>query len=205
VGANQAEGATTPVGPSAPTRWPQPLSWPAPTAAAMDQFGRRLAAWLQAGDLIILSGELGAGKTVLAQGIGAGLQIRGPIISPTFVLVRSHPSLVGGPALVHVDAYRLTGAAEVDDLGLEDEAAGAVTVVEWGRGLVEQLADDRLDIEIERSDDPADETRRLRLTAVGERWAKAWDSLVQNLGGGPDGRSDAAAEPAESDQSGLGR
>jgi tRNA threonylcarbamoyladenosine biosynthesis protein TsaE len=134
-----------------------------PTALAMDALGRRLATGLKAGDLVILTGELGAGKTALAQGIGAGLDVRGPIVSPTFVLSRVHASLVGGPSLVHVDAYRLSGPAEVDDLDLEASLAEAVTLVEWGRGLAEQLTDDRVEIVIERCDDPADETRRVTI------------------------------------------
>ena len=87
-----------------------------------------------AGDLVILSGDLGAGKTTLTQGIGAGLGVRGEITSPTFVIARVHPSLVGGPPLVHVDAYRLGGIDELDDLDLDTSLDDAVTVVEWGEG-----------------------------------------------------------------------
>src|SRR4051794_3460047 len=90
-----------------------------PTAAAMRDLGVRLAASLRAGDLLVLSGDLGAGKTTLTQGIGAGLRVRGPVTSPTFVIARVHPSLCGGPPLVHVDAYRLGGFAELDDLDLD--------------------------------------------------------------------------------------
>jgi tRNA threonylcarbamoyladenosine biosynthesis protein TsaE len=142
-----------------------------PTAAAMDRLGRRLAKLLRAGDLVLLDGELGAGKTALTQGIGAGLEVKGPVISPTFVLARVHPSRQGGPALVHVDAYRLSDAAEIDDLDLEASMSAAVTVVEWGQGLAEHLASDRLDILIERSGDPADETRWVTLRPAGRRWA----------------------------------
>ena len=106
-----------------------------PTAAAMRVLGTRLAGLLRAGDLVILIGDLGAGKTTLVQGIGAGLEVRGPITSPTFVIARVHPSLSGGPALVHADAYRLTSPAEVDDLDLDDTMDSSVTVVEWGGGL----------------------------------------------------------------------
>jgi tRNA threonylcarbamoyladenosine biosynthesis protein TsaE len=134
----------------------------------MDALGRALAAQLRAGDLVILSGELGAGKTALTQGIGAGLQVKGPVISPTFVLARVHPSLVGGPALVHVDAYRLGSPEEVDDLDLEATLADAVTVVEWGEGLADHLSDDRLHIQIDRSGDPDDDTRTVTITRVGE-------------------------------------
>ena len=120
-----------------------------PTAGAMQDLGRRLAAGLRAGDLLVLTGPLGAGKTTLVQGIGEGLGVRGPITSPTFVIARVHPSLTGGPALVHADAYRLGGAAEIDDLDLDSSTASSVTVVEWGEGLAEGLSEDRLEIAIE--------------------------------------------------------
>src|SRR6516162_25013 len=119
-----------------------------PTAAAMRALGTRLADLLRAGDLVILIGDLGAGKTTLVQGIGAGLEVRGPITSPTFVIARVHPSLSGGPTLVHADAYRLNSPAEVDDLDLDASLETSVTVVEWGGGLVEGLAPDRLDVSI---------------------------------------------------------
>jgi len=108
------------------------------------EFGRRLAAILRAGDLVVLTGPLGAGKTALVQGIGAGLAVEGAITSPTFVIARIHPSESGGPALVHVDAYRLGGFEELDDLDLDASLDEAVTVVEWGHGLAEGLAPDRL-------------------------------------------------------------
>src|SRR4029453_11950915 len=101
---------------------------------------------LRAGDVLILSGDLGAGKTTLTQGIGRGLQVRGDITSPTFVIARVHPSLVDGPPLVHVDAYRLGGIDELDDLDLDTSLADAVTVVEWGHGVAEGLADERLEV-----------------------------------------------------------
>src|ERR671914_276392 len=121
---------------------------PAQTAQAMRDLGVRLAGVLRAGDLVVLSGGLGAGKTTLTQGIGEGLKVRGPITSPTFVIAREHPSLSGGPPLVHVDAYRLGGLAEVDDLDLDASLDEAVTVVEWGEGLAEGLADSRLEVRI---------------------------------------------------------
>ena len=111
----------------------------------MRDLGRSLATLLRAGDLVVLAGDLGAGKTTLTQGIGAGLRVRGEITSPTFVIARVHPSLVDGPALVHVDAYRLASLAEVDDLDLDATLAESVTVVEWGEGMVEELAADRLE------------------------------------------------------------
>jgi tRNA threonylcarbamoyladenosine biosynthesis protein TsaE len=143
-------------------------------AATADQtraLATRLAGLLRAGDLLVLSGDLGAGKTTFTQGLGAAMRVRGDVTSPTFVISRVHPSLVGGPALVHVDAYRLHGALELDDLDLDASLDEAVTVVEWGTGVAEDLADDRLEVQILRSHgDTEDETRTLRLTAVGERW-----------------------------------
>lgn len=129
------------------------------TAATADQthaFGRRLAEVLRAGDLLVLSGELGAGKTTFTQGLGEGLGVREGIISPTFVLVRIHPNLPdgprpGGPDLVHVDAYRLGSAAEVDDIDLENTMDSSVTVVEWGHDRVEHLSESRLEIDLHRA------------------------------------------------------
>jgi tRNA threonylcarbamoyladenosine biosynthesis protein TsaE len=146
---------------------------PVPTDEAMRELGRRLAAALRAGDLVVLSGPLGAGKTTLTQGLGEGLKVRGPITSPTFVIARVHPSLAGGPALVHVDAYRLGGLEEVDDLDLDLQ--DAVTVVEWGEGMVEELSEDRLQVAIERGDT---EERTVRIIGVGGRWA---DSPIDHV------------------------
>ena len=120
------------------------------SAEATEALGRRLAGVLRAGDLIVLSGDLGAGKTTLTRGLGAGLGVRGPVTSPTFVIVREHPSTSGGPALVHVDAYRLGGVAELEDLDLQTSLDAAVTVVEWGEGLAEALAADRLEARLSR-------------------------------------------------------
>lgn len=142
-----------------------------PTAESMHALGRRLATLLQPGDLVLARGELGAGKTALTQGIGAGLDVQGAVISPTFVLSRVHRSRSGGPTLVHVDAYRLADLAELEDLDLDESLADSVTVVEWGEGKAEQLSDARLDVVIERSSDPEDETRTVTLTGVGSRWA----------------------------------
>jgi tRNA threonylcarbamoyladenosine biosynthesis protein TsaE len=145
--------------------------------------GRRLARLLVAGDVVVLSGDLGAGKTTFAQGIGAGLRVRGDVTSPTFVISRVHPSLVGGPALVHVDAYRIHGAAELDDLDLDETLDDAVTVVEWGEGLADVLSADRLRIHLVRrrggdapgtADDGAgldgDEPRTITVRTSGARW-----------------------------------
>ncbi len=131
-------------------------------------FGVALARLLRAGDLVVLTGDLGAGKTTLTQGIGAGLGVRGPVTSPTFVIARVHPSLVGGPALVHVDAYRLGSTLELDDLDLDTSLVDAVTVIEWGAGLVEQLSEDRLEVTLVADADT--ETRSVTLTGVGQRW-----------------------------------
>ncbi len=114
----------------------------------MRGLGERLAGLLRPGDLVVLTGPLGAGKTTLVQGIGQGLGVRGPVTSPTFVIARVHPSQHGGPALVHADAYRLGSRAEVDDLDLDADLDRSVTVVEWGEGLVEELAQSYLEIEI---------------------------------------------------------
>lgn len=148
-----------------------------PSAADTRAFGARLAAVLRAGDLIVLTGPLGAGKTVLVQGIGAGLEVRGTVVSPTFVIARVHPpARPGAVPLVHVDAYRLNSLDEVDDLDLDVDAADAVTVVEWGAGLVEQLSDARLEVAIARA--PDSEGRMVRLLPYGGDWAARVASLA---------------------------
>ena len=150
------------------------------TDADMRDLGRRLAALLRPGDLVILSGPLGAGKTTLVQGIGAGLGVRGPVTSPTFVIARVHPPVAGsGPALVHADAYRLGSIGEVDDLDLDADAASAVTVVEWGAGLAEVLAADRLEISIEPDRDG--DARTVRINGHGGRWHGALTGAVDRL------------------------
>lgn len=118
------------------------------TSEDMHAFGVRVGGMLHAGDLLVLTGPLGAGKTTFTRGIGAGLGVRGPVQSPTFVIARTHPSLVGGAPLVHVDAYRLGSGLELDDLDID--ADRAVVVVEWGRGFAETLRESWWDIEIER-------------------------------------------------------
>jgi tRNA threonylcarbamoyladenosine biosynthesis protein TsaE len=125
------------------------------TAADTERLGRAVGARLRAGDVVVLSGPLGAGKTVLARGIGAGLGVRGPVTSPTFVIAREHPALPGGRGvpLIHVDAYRLGGIAELDDLDLDTDLLAAAVVVEWGEGLAERLADDHLLIRLQRRAD----------------------------------------------------
>lgn len=138
----------------------------------MQALGERLAGLLRAGDLVIATGELGAGKTTLTQGLGRGLGTEGPVISPTFVISRIHASRRGGPALVHVDAYRLSGPEELDDLDLDATLAEAVTLVEWGAGLAEGLAEDRLEIEIvaRPAADTGPDTRLVALRGAGARW-----------------------------------
>ncbi|MFC3381448.1 tRNA (adenosine(37)-N6)-threonylcarbamoyltransferase complex ATPase subunit type 1 TsaE [Couchioplanes azureus] len=144
-------------------------------------FGGRLAALLRAGDLLLLTGPLGAGKTALVQGIGAGLKVLGDITSPTFVIARVHRpdrGRGGEVPLVHADAYRLGDAsdprAEIDDLDLDASADGAVTVVEWGAGMVEQLNDEYLAVRIDRLDD---DTRVIDLVPHGGDWAARLEKL----------------------------
>jgi tRNA threonylcarbamoyladenosine biosynthesis protein TsaE len=156
-----------------------------PTAKAMHLLGVRLARVLRPGDLLLLSGELGAGKTTFTQGLGQGLGAQGQIISPTFVLSRLYRSS-DGPDLVHVDAYRLSNPAEFDDLDLEATAATAVTVVEWGMGFAEQLNSSWLDVQIQMPIDIADQTRTVYLVGVGERWQgfDLEEQLFQEWGNG---------------------
>ncbi|WP_067505968.1 tRNA (adenosine(37)-N6)-threonylcarbamoyltransferase complex ATPase subunit type 1 TsaE [Actinoplanes sp. TFC3] len=148
-------------------------------------FGRHLATVLRAGDLLLLTGPLGAGKTALVQGIGAGLGVSGAITSPTFVIARVHrpdPARGGMVALVHADAYRLGDAvdprAEIDDLDLDASAEDAVTVVEWGAGLVEHLNDEYLAVRIDRLDD---DTRTIELIPYGGDWAGRLKHLTETM------------------------
>lgn len=141
----------------------------------MRALGADVARVLRPGDVLVLDGPLGAGKTTFTQGIGAALDVRGAVTSPTFVIARSHPG--PGPVLVHVDAYRLGGAVEVDDLDLDADLERAVTVIEWGAGKVEGLAPDRLEVLITRAvgapvgaQDPSGGSRTVVLRPVGPRW-----------------------------------
>jgi tRNA threonylcarbamoyladenosine biosynthesis protein TsaE len=158
-----------------------------PTVADTQALGRALGALLHPGDLVVLTGGLGAGKTTLTQGIGEGLGVRGPVTSPTFVIARVHPSVVGGPPLVHVDAYRLGGTLELDDLDLDASVDDSVTVVEWGHGLAEDLSEDRLEVVLDV--DPATERRTATVTGIGGRWAGPstddGTDLLSTLGGTP--------------------
>ncbi|GAA1921663.1 tRNA (adenosine(37)-N6)-threonylcarbamoyltransferase complex ATPase subunit type 1 TsaE [Nocardioides marmoribigeumensis] len=144
-----------------------PVAVTVPTGDDMQALGRRLAALLRPGDLLLLTGDLGAGKTTLTQGLGEGLGVRGAVTSPTFVISRIHP---GPLPLVHVDAYRLGGLEELDDLDLDVSLADSVTVVEWGGGIAEALAEDRLELSLLRSGTEDDETRVVRVSPVGVRW-----------------------------------
>ncbi|MHC6593638.1 tRNA (adenosine(37)-N6)-threonylcarbamoyltransferase complex ATPase subunit type 1 TsaE [Arthrobacter sp. C152] len=188
-------------GPAQPARPNWEKSFAATTAEQTQAFGERLAGVLQAGDLLVLSGELGAGKTTFTQGLGEGLGVRPGIISPTFVLVRIHPNLPegprpGGPDLVHVDAYRLGSAAEIDDIDLENTMDSSVTVVEWGHDRVEHLSENRLEIDFHRAiglgagaqaqpgtldfdTDDTDEPRTIVMRGYGPRWAAAPDLDVR--------------------------
>jgi tRNA threonylcarbamoyladenosine biosynthesis protein TsaE len=142
-----------------------------PTAQDTHALGRELAGVLQAGDLVVLVGPLGAGKTALTQGIGAGLGVREPVTSPTFVIARVHRG--GRVPMVHVDAYRLGSVADVDDLDLDASTDEAVTVVEWGQGLVERLADGHLEIRLDRGDD---DVRTAVLVPHGTGWEERLSS-----------------------------
>ena len=142
-----------------------PTSPPLASADDTRAWGARLGRMLRAGDLVILTGGLGAGKTTLTQGLAEGLGVRGPVTSPTFVIARVHPSLVGGPVLVHVDAYRLGGLDELDDLDLDTDLDRAVTVVEWGHGVAEELSEDALEVILE-----GESTRTVTVVARGGRW-----------------------------------
>lgn len=156
-----------------------------PDADAMRALGLRIAAVLRRGDLVVLSGALGAGKTTLTQGIGQGLGVRGQVTSPTFVIAREHRPTDAGPSLVHVDAYRLGSLGELDDLDLDSTLPDSVTVVEWGEGLAEELADAQLLVRIERRSGGSGQVlgrrdgqglaeqgdpRVVTVIGVGERW-----------------------------------
>jgi tRNA threonylcarbamoyladenosine biosynthesis protein TsaE len=144
-----------------------------PTADDTWALGTELAGLLGPGDLVVLVGPLGAGKTALTQGIGAALGVREPVTSPTFVIARVHRG--GRLPLVHVDAYRLGGAADVDDLDLDAGAEESVTVVEWGQGLVEQLADEHLEVRLDRRED---DVRTAQLVPHGPSWESRLDGAA---------------------------
>lgn len=149
------------------------------TPEMMEDLGRRIAAILRPGDLVLLHGGLGAGKTTLTKGIGKGLGVSGHVSSPTFIIARSHRSRGTLPNLVHVDAYRLSSFDELDALDLDTSLEDAVTVVEWGEGIAEVLSEDRLELRIERprgglpaelADVVDDSPREVSLSFHGARW-----------------------------------
>ena len=160
-------------------------------------FGEDLGRILAAGDLLMLSGGLGAGKTTLTQGIGIGMGVRGRVASPTFIVARVHPSLSGGPDLIHADAYRIKDLSDLETLDLDSSLDEAVTVVEWGEGKTEAMSDERLSIEVRRAsggqadtdgdiidlEHMDDGTRLIVLRAHGHRWDGVLDALVAAHGG----------------------
>lgn len=148
------------------------------TAAEMSSLGARLAGLLRAGDVVLLIGDLGAGKTTLTRGLGAALAVQGEVSSPTFVIARRHRPLGSGPGLLHVDAYRLT-ASEVADLEIDVDLEDHVAVVEWGVGKVEDWARSRLEIRIEPTSLELAAPRLVTIEGVGPRWANADWTTVQ--------------------------
>lgn len=175
----------------------------------MRTFAAALAEHLRAGDLLILTGNLGAGKTTFTQSLGKALDVAGRITSPTFVIAREHPSRSGGPALVHVDAYRLADGEELEDLDLDSELDESITVVEWGAGLAEQLSSDHLDItitpvwdedagddgsvEMDDEDEVEDERRTVDLIGQGVAWADRMPAVEAAVSALPGVRVDAPA------------
>ena len=144
------------------------------TADAMDEFGARVAGLLQPGDVLCLTGELGAGKTTFTRGLGRALKVRGTVTSPTFVVARTHPREDGVP-FVHIDAYRLQSPAELEDLDIDWD--NVMSVVEWGHGMLDTIVDGWLEIVIERSHSADDETRTVTLHAVGPRGNELSDAI----------------------------
>ena len=138
-------------------------------ADQMHELGVKISQQFRAGDLVVLVGPLGAGKTTLTRGIGEGLRAIGNVSSPTFVIARTHKREGTDVPMVHVDAYRLGGAAELDDLDIDFE--NSIVLVEWGRGLLEGISDNWLEIEIERDHTGESEIRELRILAFGDRWS----------------------------------
>ncbi len=138
-------------------------------ADQMHELGVQISKQFRAGDLVVLVGPLGAGKTTLTRGIGEGLRAIGNVSSPTFVIARTHKREGTDVPMVHVDAYRLGGAAELDDLDIDFE--NSIVLVEWGKGLLEGISDDWLEIEIQRDHTGESEIRELRILAFGDRWS----------------------------------
>ncbi|WP_422785365.1 tRNA (adenosine(37)-N6)-threonylcarbamoyltransferase complex ATPase subunit type 1 TsaE [Ruicaihuangia caeni] len=166
------------------------------TPERMQQLGAALARRLRAGDLVALNGELGAGKTTLTRGLGAALGVRGTVTSPTFVLARTHPRGDGGPPLVHVDAYRLSSAVELDDLDIDFESS--IVVVEWGAGMLDGISDSWLELDIVRPMGGADAGDSRRGEAV-----EASLELDSNARWGDAAAGEAADEHDEDDEDAL--
>ena len=144
------------------------------TPDEMGALGALVASRLEAGDLVALNGELGAGKTTFTRGLGEALGVRGAVTSPTFVLARTHPRDAGGAPLVHVDAYRLSSALELDDLDIDFERS--IVVVEWAAGMLDGITDSWLELQIERpvggtATEDGVEPRLVRITGTGTRWS----------------------------------
>lgn len=162
------------------------------TQALGEALGRRLAA----GDLLMLRGGLGAGKTTFTQGVGRGLQVRGQVASPTFIVARVHPSLVGGPDLIHADAYRISSLDDLETLDLDSTIDECVTVVEWGEGKTESMSDTRLEIDVTRPTggevahdgevvdlEAMDNGHRtITFTPHGDRWVGVIEQAAQEAG-----------------------
>ena len=146
------------------------------TSEQMQAFGKQIGALLTAGDVVVLSGPLGAGKTTFVQGLAMQLEVQGVVTSPTFVVSRVHKPQGTGLALVHVDAYRLSNQSDLVDLDL-DATPNAAFVIEWGKEFVSGITDNWLEIDIDRSQeltddlDPASGIRTISVTAVGDRWS----------------------------------
>jgi tRNA threonylcarbamoyladenosine biosynthesis protein TsaE len=151
------------------------VSFSVSTAEQMQAFGKQIGALLTAGDVVVLSGPLGAGKTTFVQGLATQIEVQGVVTSPTFVVSRVHKSQGSGLALVHVDAYRLTSQSDLVDLDL-DATKNAVFVIEWGKDYVSGFSENWLEIDIDRAQelsddsDPASGIRTVSVTAVGDRW-----------------------------------
>lgn len=180
--------------------------------------GRALGEVLRAGDLLMLSGGLGAGKTTLTQGIGEGMGVRGRVASPTFIVARVHPSQVGGPDLIHADAYRISDLEDLETLDLDSSLADSVTVVEWGEGKTEGMSSERLEIAVVRGtggtagraggaidlESMDDGERRIELRPHGSRWDGVLDRvLVRARGIIAEGGAQALDEGAEADGTGA--